>query len=251
MAIGEGRPGGSYVAGQHSFSLNEVGRYAEAEEVGARALDADPDDLWARHALAHVYEHTDNTEAAFALLGETAGRWADQELLATHVWWHLAIRMLAAGKNDAALEIFDDLLPTATTAFRLCDLSSLLWRAELMGIEVGDRWDAMADRWDGVVERHTCGFLDLHATLAFLRRPDHPGADRWFGGLAARPAGDHEVDAIFDEVVQPLVGAFRQRADGDVAGFGAALDRLGASTARIGGSNAQRELIGLSRTDLN
>jgi hypothetical protein len=239
-------PGASFVAGMHAFSLGEVGRFDEAENFGRRALDADREDLWARHALAHVYEHTGNNPAAFALLRDTTDVWADQDLLATHVWWHLALRMLAMGEVAGVLEIFDQELPGATTAFRLCDETSLLWRVELTGHDVGDRWDALADRWDRVIERHTCGFLDLHAVLAFLRRPGHPGAHRWFDGLDARPSSGSEIDEVFETVVAPLVGALRARSAGDPVALGATLDRLGGSVARIGGSNAQRELLTLT-----
>jgi len=241
------RPGASFVAGQHSFALEEVGRYSEAEAVGRAALEADPDDLWARHALAHVYESIDDSAAALALLRPSVERWSEQELLATHVWWHLAIRLLAVGEVDAAFEIFDERLPSSTTPFRLCDQSALLWRLELAGHDTGDRWDALADRWDGVVERHTCGFLDLHATLAFVRRPRHPGAAHWFDGLAARPGEASENDRVFDEVVVPLVAAFRAFASGDHARFLSDLDSLGTTTARIGGSVAQRDIIELTR----
>ena len=234
------------VEGMHSFSLNEVGRYAEAEEFGRRALAADPDDLWARHALAHVYEETDHTDAAFALLADTTQVWADCDSLANHIWWHLALRMLAVGDIGGVLDVFDDTLPDVSTAFRLCDHSSLLWRAELAGFDVGDRWDALADRWDTITERHTCGFLDLHATLVYLRRPDHPGAHRWFAGMG-EPAVGGELGQIHEQVAQPLVAAFRARAAGDHTGFAATLDRLGHTIARIGGSNAQRHLITLTR----
>jgi tetratricopeptide (TPR) repeat protein len=247
LAAGVVPAGRAFADGMHAFALNEVGHYAEAEAFGRAALAADPLDTWARHALAHVYEHTDDTPASLALLAETTTVWSAQELLATHLWWHLALRLLEAGAVGDALAIFDERLVHAGTAFRLADLSSLLWRIELAGHGVGDRWDALADRWDTVAERHTCGFLDLHATLTYVRRPEHPGAARWFAGLATRPAGSSELDSIFTQVVAPLVDAFRARADGDHATFAALVDGLGASTARIGGSNAQRALITLTR----
>ncbi len=241
------RPGANFVAGQHAFALEEVGRYDEAEAIGRRALDADPDDLWARHALAHVYESVEDNEATFALLRDSTDRWHDQDLLATHVWWHLALRLLAVGDIDVALAIFDERLPHATTPFRLCDQASLLWRAELAGFTVGDRWDDLADRWDRVEERHVCGFLDLHAALTFARRPGHPGAARWFDGLAGRSWGDRENDRTFAEVVVPLVRAIRAFGAGDHGRVVALIDGLGSTTSRIGGSVAQRDLINLTR----
>lgn len=227
-----------FVEGMHAFSLTEVGRHEEAEQMGAAALEADPEDLWARHALAHVYENTDDTPRSLELLADSVDIWEDQDLLATHMWWHLGLRLLAAGDIEAVLEIFDRQQPQATTAFQLCDQTSLLWHAEYAGFSVGDRWDDVADRWDGVAERHSCAFIDLHAALAYIRRPLHPGAHRWFAGLAARVHNGHEIDDTFADVVAPLISALRSS---DPA---AALDPpLADDVRRIGGSEAQRRIV--------
>ena len=241
-----GEPGWGFVAGQHAFAMEEVGRYDEAEELGRVALDLDPDDLWARHALAHVYESTDDTGAALALLEGSVERWSAQELLATHIWWHLALRLLASGDSGGALAVFDERRPHASTAFQLCDQTSLLWRLELAGCDAGDRWDALADRWDEVAERHTCGFLDVHAALAYARRPGHPGARRWFQGLEKRPSGTSENDRTFSRVVEPVVEAFCSYVHGDYDHCVQIVDALGPATRRIGGSIAQRDLITLT-----
>ena len=242
-----GERGWGFVAGQHAFTLEEVGRYEEAEELGRQALSLDPDDLWSRHALAHVYESTDDTPAALELLLGSVERWSDQDLFATHIWWHLALRLLASGDATGAQAVFDERQPHATTAFHLCDQTSLLWRLELAGCDAGDRWDALADRWDEVAERHTCGFLDVHAALAFVRRPGHPGARRWFEGLEGREAGASENDNTFSEVVAPLVEAFRSYGEGGCDHFVRLVDQLGPSIGRIGGSIAQRDVITLTR----
>jgi len=240
-------PGWGFVAGQHAFALEEVGRYDEAEELGRAALGLDPEDLWSRHALAHVYESTNDTAAALGLLEGSVNVWNSQELLATHIWWHLALRLLANDDAGGALAIFDERQPHAATAFQLCDQTSLLWRLELAGCDAGDRWDTLADCWDSVAERHTCAFLDVHAVLAFSRRPDHPGARRWFEGLEEREAGASENDRTFIDVVAPLANAFRAYAAGDTDRFVGVVDGLGRSARWIGGSIAQRDLITLTR----
>ena len=47
--------------------------------------------------------------------------------------------LLSVGDADAVFAIYDDLVPVATTAFRLCDLTSLLWRLELEGVAAAAR----------------------------------------------------------------------------------------------------------------
>ena len=163
--------------------------------------------------------------------------WEGQDALALHLWWHLALRYLAVGRRDEALALYDTQRENATTLFRLCDMTSLLWRLDLLGHDTGDRWDVLADRWAGVAERHTCGF-GSPCCATFIRRPDHHGADVW-SRSAARPNRGAEIDDIFESVTKPLVAALRA-ADPD------ALDKLTPSLHRIGGSNAQRRIISLT-----
>lgn len=252
-------PHRGFLSGMHAFSLTEVGRHDEALRLGTEALAADPEDLWARHALAHVFENADDTPRSLELLADTVDLWADQDLLAVHIWWHLGLRLIASGDIAEALAVFDARLPDASTAFQLCDQTSLLWRAEHAGARIGgrwdeladrsdpaaepcgepaDRWDVLADRWDQVAERHTCAFIDLHAALAYIRSPLHPGADRWFAGLAAREHKGHEIDDVFAGVAIPLITALR---DGDPSAF--ADGALLAAVHRIGGSEAQRRIV--------
>jgi hypothetical protein len=49
----------------------------------------------------------------------------------------------------------------------LIDASALLWRLQLRGIDVGDRWDGVAARWADVSAASTYAFNDLHAMMAF------------------------------------------------------------------------------------
>jgi predicted Zn-dependent protease len=199
--------------------------------------------------LAHVYESENRYDDALALLEGDDADWHQAELLSTHVWWHLALRYVEAGHHDRALHIFDQQVDAALTPFRMSDLTSLLWRLGLEGCDVGDRWNVMADRWAAAVERHTVGFLDVHAAMALGMVADHPGAESFFEGLAmAHSEGATENSVNFREVVRPLVEAVRlfARAGGDPVMMDQAADLLAQTmpTAnRIGGSNAQREIL--------
>ena len=245
-----GDPGWGFVQGQHSFALEESGRYSEAERFGWAALEHDPLDLWALHALAHVYESTGDQVSALGLLRGRQATWSDQHALAVHIWWHLALRLIAAGRLDEALGIHDDQAPAATTAFSLCDLASLLWRLELAGTDVGGRWAGLADAFAARRERHTCGFLDLHAALVYARCPDHPEASVFFSGVSAAHAGaDSENADIFGSVVRPLAEAIRV-GDADPAGALRLLDAIGGGLHRIGGSVVQRDLVYMTRAAL-
>jgi tetratricopeptide (TPR) repeat protein len=239
-----GATGASFVHGQHAFALEEAGLFDEAERVGRDALEADPLDLWARHALAHVYQSTNDLDAGFALLGESVHVWSRQESLAAHIWWHLALLHLEAGQIDTILDIHDRLLPDANSPFRLCDLTSTLWRLELLGHDVGDRWRPVADRWAMTTERQTSAFLDVHAAMAFARCPDHDGAASWSEGLSTAWEHDGSENAdTFRYVVRPVAAAVAAYARGDFADSSALFDVVSKRTAQVGGSNVQRDIL--------
>lgn len=242
--------GWAFVASQHSFALEEAGFYEEAAAVGWQALEADPLDLWALHALAHVYESTDDQVAALSLMEERQATWSKQDSLAVHIWWHYALRLIEDGRYDEVLAIHDRLVPEATTPFRLCDLSSMLWRLELVGVDVGGRWDHLCDALATRTEKHTAGFLDVHSALVYTRRPDHPAAEPFFAGLSASHVDDEsENDQIFKAVVRPLVEAIRAIPT-DPTLASQLFSSVEPQTHRIGGSIAQRELISKTREAL-
>lgn len=245
------RPGWSYVASQLSFAFEEAGDYDAAIALGHEALEADPLDLWALHSLAHVYESLDDSATAIGVLRERQEVWAKQDSLAVHIWWHLALRLLAIGEVEEVLAIHDQQIDEATTAFRLSDLVSMLWRLELAGAEVGDRWDELADRFADLPQWHTSGFLDLHAAFVYARRPSHPSASRFFDGVeASHPHGHSENDRTFLEVVKPLVAAVRN-GETSPAASAAVLNQLAPTLHRIGGSIAQRDVISLTSDHLS
>ncbi|MEK7422508.1 MAG: hypothetical protein AAB131_01580 [Actinomycetota bacterium] len=230
--------------GQLALSLEEVGRDDEAEQHGRRALDIDADDLWARHALAHVYENQGRNDDSLALLAGTAERWSTQNLLVNHIWWHVGLRLVNHGDGSSAMRVLDERL-TSTTPFGLSDATSLLWRIELATSagSVDTRWSALADLWDRVGERHTCGFLDMHAAMAHASTSGR-AAERFWNGLAMT---DHDGRSFngktFGTVVRPLVAGIRAFRAGDMAAAAELLAGVIDDLHRIGGSVVQRDIV--------
>ncbi len=210
--VGTGDATFHVVAGQHAFALEESGRFDEAEVWARRALEARDDDLWALHALAHVFETQHRHDDAMHLLEGRLATWSRQNLLSVHIWWHLGLRLIAAERFADAIELFDEqLAPTpADGRFRLTDGISLLWRLERAGVDVGNRWDDLADKWAVHAERHSNAFLDIHGALVFIRRADHPGAQRFFDSLDTTAFLDgSELSQIHDRVTRPIIEALR------------------------------------------
>jgi tetratricopeptide (TPR) repeat protein len=235
-----------FLLGQHAFGLEECHQYAAAEGPARLALELEPDDCWALHALTHVYEMQGRHFDCLSLLDAMRSRWVNQPLLAAHIWWHLALRYVADGRFEQALAVYDEQLAkvNVSSAFRLTDGTSLLWRLELAGASVGDRWAELADKWSAHAGRHANGFLDVHIAMALAAAGRQSEVERFLAGFN-EDAGEttSELGEIRRQVTAPACRALvAYRAGDDRTAIGTLASLLPA-LHRIGGSNAQRDLF--------
>ncbi len=237
-----GERGYGIVAGQLAFAYEELGHYVDAERWGRIALDITPGDMWARHALTHVYESQSRHTDLVSLLCDADDDWSQRTLFATHLWWHYGLRLLANGETAAAIDVLDRYLASAT-AFGLCDSTSLVWRMELAGLDVGDRWRRLAEQWSTIKERHNSAFVDVHGAMAFAA-VGGAEADRFWDGLGASHIDDRSENGVtFNEVVKPLAAYLRAYRNGDRQRAAAGMHAIEPSLHRIGGSVIQRNII--------
>lgn len=242
------RPGYHAVLGMHAFGLEEMGEYAAAEAAGREAIDLEPRNSWAQHAVAHVLEMQDRREEGVAWMREDVDRWTRDSYFAVHNWWHLALFQLGLGDETGALELFDGPIrgDQSDLAFDMVDASALLWRLHLRGVELGDRWTSLADQWAAALGESTYAFNDAHAAMAFAatgRRDDLAALLAAQDRAMATPGDNAEMVRL---VGRPLVEGFSAYADGDWRGAIAALDRTRGVDNRFGGSHAQRDVIDLT-----
>ena len=239
-----------YVLGMYAFGLEECNLYAQAEAVGRRALSGPAQVPWAVHAVAHVMEMQGrHAEGAAWLQDQTAG-WALDNGLSGHNWWHLALFRLETLDTAAALKLHDDHLAGAKASVNLqwLDAASLLWRLQLLGVDVGARWQTLAQAWaDPVGHAGHYAFNDLHALLALLGSGDVALAQALLAAVRARSsdAQHHGADnrAMALEVGLPLMQGLLAQTTGKPHECIAALWPVRAVAHRFGGSHAQRDLI--------
>ena len=243
-----GMPGYGYVLGMHAFGLEENNMFRRAEEAGRHAVELTPRDPWAIHAVAHVMEMEGRLGDGIRWMTKRVDDWAPDNMLAVHNWWHLALYHLDHGQPDRTLAIYDGHIRPRPggPAIELVDATSMLWRLHLRGIDVGDRWDAVADAWEPMAEDGYYAFNDMHAMMAFAGAGRDHAARRLLVVLNRRAAGTGSNAAMTREVGLKACAAIRAFAEGfhDIA-----IDLLTQARAvshRFGGSNAQRDVITLT-----
>ena len=106
-AIDPVHPHAGYVHGMFAFGLEESGHYQLAEHHGLAALDRNRGDVWATHAVTHVYEMQGRIDEGIRFLRRTQADWTQGNLFTVHNWWHLALYLLEAGRNGEALDVYD------------------------------------------------------------------------------------------------------------------------------------------------
>ncbi len=249
----ENVPGYDHVLGMHAFALNETGRYERAETVGREAVDRNAEDLWSVHAVAHALEMQGDHRRGDEFFSVDPAAWGTKNPFVGHVWWHAALFPWDAGDYGRVLDIYDHRLRPASTEFFLDiqNLSSLLTRLELAGVDVGDRWEELGDHATARTGDHVLSFTDVHCALTLARTGRVDDLTAFVTSLEAhRSALPDGIGSAGAERAIEVTRALAAAADGD-PGLGASiLGGVRGDLAPIGGSHAQRDLFDLVLADM-
>ena len=239
------------VLGMHAFGLEETADYAQAELQGRRAVDLEPRDGWAWHAVAHVAEMRNAPRDGIAWLRPHRDTWSAGSFLIVHNTWHLALFELELDGHDEALRLYDDTIAGGgmPQLLDLVDASAMLWRLHLRGVDVGARWLPLAERWAQLHAEGGAGqyaFNDLHAMLAYVGVGREADQRALLDSMQAALDKDDDNAVFTRDVGLPAAQAIRAFAQGDAAQAVRLLRPVRSRAHRFGGSHAQRDLIDLT-----
>jgi hypothetical protein len=235
-----------------AFDLEETGELALAERLGRESVERDPHNLWGAHSVAHVLEMKGESSEGIRWLDGLKGQWDAGGPMKYHLWWHRCLCHIEQGEHDAALEIHDTWLRNAELPFQqaLPDFyldvqngASNLIRLELQGVEVGDRWQALADAIEDSWSDLSNPFTTLHVAMVLAATGQH---DRQQTLLSAVNTLVNEHDSSLATAysgvpeVLDFIAAHRAGQHKQVAARGASSRD---SLWRLGGSHAQRDVL--------
>ncbi len=251
-AWGEDIQGYANVLGMYAFGLEETGSYTDAEMYGRDAVERHPDDLWAIHAVVHVFEMQGRTKEGAAWLDRPLEQWQDRNPFKSHLWWHCALFALEKGEIDRVLDLYDSSIRPAESPFflDLQNTASLLARLEFAGANVGDRWEELADAAEERQGDHTQIFTEPHCAMIFGRtgRSDQSNLHITSLNNFAAETGSSSA-ALIKPLVAPLCESIRDYYSNS---YSAAIDTMRGLRYQyqpIGGSHAQRDIFGLLLID--
>ena len=244
-------PGHSIVLGMYAFGLEETAAYGRAEATGRQALDTEPLDCWAHHAVAHVMEMQGRAEDGIGWMITREPYWAAEDnLFKVHNWWHRALCHLELGQTAEALALYDGPIrqDRSAVALDMVDASALLWRLHLTGQDVGPRWQELADAWDQHADGKLYPFNDWHAVMAYLGAGRDDRVDEVLAAMGGTGVSS-ETGAWARHIGRPLTEGFVAFWRGDHATAVARLYPARYIVNAFGGSHAQRDIIDWTLTE--
>ncbi|ESX81200.1 tetratricopeptide repeat protein [Mesorhizobium sp. M0915] len=243
-----GMPGYHAILGMQAFGLEEMGDYARAEKLGRTAVDIEPRDGWAQHAVAHVMEMQSRQKDGILWMRANPEAWTRESFLQVHNWWHLALFHYDLGETDEVLTLYDGPIyaERSTLALNMVDASAILWRLHLGGVDVGDRWTALAANWLPKASAGNYAFNDAHAMMAFVGAALEAPARGLLEAQREAMQGKDDNAAFTRDVGHPLTLAIKAFGDGNYAETIRLIRPIRAIAHRFGGSHAQRDVIDLT-----
>ncbi len=160
-----------YVLGLYSFALEECGDFIQAEKIGREAVTINPEDAWSVHAVAHVMESQERHQEGVEWLLGLEKDWTTVNNFRFHLYWHQCLFMLEQGEYQSVLDLYDRLLVSDLDSdfyLDLCNAASLLWRLELHGVKIGERWKVLVEAAERRIEDRDLVFASLHYLMVLV-----------------------------------------------------------------------------------
>ena len=236
-----------------AFAHEEAGDTAGAERAIDSAYARDPTNFFTHHVKAHILEMECRPREGNDWLAGQTGYWPLGNNLVHHLWWHRALMQLDLGDHDAVLASYDtnirNLQSPLTKAVPdqfndLQNATALLWRLEQLGLDVGGRWNELADKAEARIGDSAYLLLPPHLMLALAATGRDDAAARFLAALREQ-AADKSVwaAAAIGDVVVPVCEAGLAHRRGQHTQVVALLEPRQDQIRLLGGSNAQRDLF--------
>ena len=236
----------------HCFAHEECGNYAQAEKSGRAAIEIDPGDIWGTHAVAHIMEMQGRHAEGIAWLDELERHWDGGNNLLHHLWWHRALFHLERREFDAVLALYDrrfrNLSSPLTQAqpdlyIDVQNAASMLFRLELLGLDVGARWAEIADRAQARIGDCLSAFTLPHWMMALLADGRPRAAVQMLDAMREFARGEGTVALIVRQVALPICMAVMAHRIREYARVVNLMRPVLQDMHQLGGSHAQQDVL--------
>ncbi len=235
------------------FAHEELGNYTLAEAAGRDAIDVDKGDLWAAHAVAHILEMQGRCAEGIDWLGALEPYWEGANNLKHHLWWHRGLYHFERGEFDTVLGLYDrnfrNLASPITEAqpdlyIDIQNAASMLFRLARQGVDVGSRWNEIADKAEARIGDCLSPFTLPHWMMALAATRRLESGERMLDAMRTYAASAGTLNArLVGDYALPISEALLLRAKGDPAAAARVMRPAIGGMYRLGGSHAQQDVL--------
>jgi len=240
-------PGNAHLQGMLAFGYEQMHELEKAEAAARKALALKAKEPWAQHALAHVMLSTGRVREGVDFLGEASATWVDlNSFMYTHNWWHKAVFHISLGDDQAVFDAYDHHVWGVEKDYSQDQVGavSLLARMEVAGLDVGNRWEDVAEHLSSRARDTVQPFLALQY-LYGLARAERAEADTLMQVIAEKANASNAFDRlVWHDVALPAARGMLAHARRNYADAVRWLSIANPRLSEIGGSHAQRDLFG-------
>lgn len=246
-------PGVSGFLSMRAFGCEENRLYADAERYGRDAIEHDSTNGWGAHAVVHVMEMQGRHDEGIAWLDGLKDQWSDINNFVHHLWWHRTLFHIQRGEFDVVLDIYDrhirnpdsplvKAMPDHFGDFQNC--VDVLKHMELYEVDVGDRWEPIADLAEDRIGNHAAPLSSAHAATPLAAAGRDSAIDSYLAAMREFAATDETNNSarVRAAVLPAAEGAIAHQR-GDHERVLAILLPARRSLWQMGGSHAQRDLF--------
>ena len=144
----------------------------------------------------------------------------------------------AAGEQIGVISRFE--------ALEMLDASAMLWRLTLRGVDVGSRWQPLAEAWAPLANEAFYAFNDVHATMALVGAQQWTRVDETLASMERAAQGTDTNAMMTREVGLPLARGIAAFGRGRYAEAIEHVTPVRPHAQRFGGSHAQRDIVHLT-----
>jgi tetratricopeptide (TPR) repeat protein len=248
-----GAAGFGSILGCRAFANEECGNYTVAESAGRAAIELDRGDVWAAHAIAHVLEMQGRRSEGIQWLKTLEPHWEGANNLTHHLWWHRGLYHLERGETDEVIALYDRRFRNLASPLTqgqpdlyidVQNAASMLYRLQRQGVDVGARWEELADKAETRVGDCLNPFTLPHWMMALAATGRWAAAERLLEGMRAFGARNSgTLPALVRDYAVPASLAILETARGRPADAVETLRPALGGMFRLGGSHAQQDVL--------
>lgn len=240
-------PENPHVHGMLAFGYEQMHEIEKAETAARKALSLKEKEPWAQHALAHVMLSQGRVREGVQFMGDASRTWVDlNSFMYTHNWWHKALFHISLGDEQSVFDAYDQHVWSREKDYSQDQVGavSLLARMEIAGMNVGNRWEDVANHMRSRVRDTIQPFLTIQY-LYGLARAERVEADLLMQAVEDKARSADAFDRlVWHDVVLPGCRGVLAHARGNYPEAVKYLSIANPRIAQIGGSHAQRDLFG-------